>query len=440
MVQFFFKKPALSEAPLLGFSNSMWQSSGDKRDANGEVTTKSNWSEAAGKNGVPQFGNAYNHYDNYEADLDIMQRDGCTSYRFSIEWKDIEPEEGVINEIALAHYGKIIAACKKRGIEPMVTLMHFVEPYWFTQKGGFEKEENIQKYFVPHCERIFKAFQKDVKLWCTINEPSLQAFSGYLYGQFPPHRHSVQSTIDVLANLLKAHVEVYAALKQLEGGEEARIGIVHNVLKFVPGMSWEPLENFLTGFLTRITNDLVLNFFKTGVFYYHNLAAFKFFSDPRAKTSNDFIGLNYYANAMIGFNWKNIFGPTCRPDQVMGDMYLPIDAQGFAAAIDSCAELNVPVIISETGIADNTDRVRAMFLKEFLEVFEQKRAAGLDLRAFYFWTFKKNIEWNEGDTKDFGMYNPDGTDKASTNIYRLFMQKYLLVPEKVEPAPARLTG
>ena len=411
---------------LLGLANSMWQASGDKRNAQGEVITKSNWSEGAGKNGLPQFGNAYHHYDSYETDMDIMQAAGYNCYRFSIEWKDIEPNEGELNEIALAHYEKIIAACLARKMTPMVTLLHFVEPYWFTQKGGFEKEENIEKHFLPHCGRLFRRFGNKVKFWCTINEPAVQAFSGYLYGQFPPHRHSLEKTVTVLLNLLKAHVAVYFYLKQLTHGPDAQIGIVHNILKFIPGYRWEPIEAFACSFLTEITNDLVMKFFQTGEFHYHKWPLVRIdYAEPAAKFSNDFIGLNYYASAVIGFNRENVFGPTCFAGDVMGDMFLRIDSAGFAAAIDAAASLKLPIYVTEIGIAAKTDAVRAQFYTEYLDVFARKRAEGINLRGLCVWSLFKNIEWNQGESKDFGIYRRDGSKTQGAVIYENWVRQQL---------------
>ncbi|MGJ3627342.1 family 1 glycosylhydrolase [Sphingomonas sp. MMS24-JH45] len=58
------------------------------------------------------------------------------SYRFSIEWARIEPEEGVFSRVALDHYQRCIDACLHRGIEPMLTFHHFSNPLWVARKGG----------------------------------------------------------------------------------------------------------------------------------------------------------------------------------------------------------------------------------------------------------------------------------------------------------------
>ena len=69
----------------------------------------------------------------------------------------------------------------------------------------------------------------------------------------------------------------------------------------------------------------------------------------------DYIGLNFYSDAIIGFNTKNFFGPTHFPHQTMGDFYGPIDPEGFSEAILDISFINVPIYITENGMAEKND-------------------------------------------------------------------------------------
>lgn len=405
---------------LLGFANSIFQAS-DK-----SVSGHSNWTQAASFGTVPALDQPRNHFDmnQFRQDLDHMVALGVNSYRFSIEWSQIQPQsgKGYFNEAIIGQYGKMINECLIRGIQPMMTLFHFNEPRWFTNRGGFEAEENIAD-FILFCTEMFKRFQDRVKLWCTINEPSIHAFSGYLYGQFPPHEHSLQKTVTVLKNLLKAHTEAYQAIKKMEGGESAQIGIVHNPLHFVPRYRWEPIECILSKFLTHITDHLVMQYLSSGEYHYHfPMIASEKYVNTYAQPY-DFIGLNYYADAVLGFNRKNIFGPTCFPHQEMGDMYLPIDPTGFSQAIDHMAALGKPIYITETGIADAEDKLRGKFLEQYFTVVKDKVKQGVDIRGVYHWTFADNYEWNEGYTKKFGLFDVNRTRRASATTFEKFIKE-----------------
>ena len=92
-------------------------------------------------------GKATNHYELYEQDLDLVRKMNMNAFRLSIEWSRIQPEKGAWDAAAVEHYKAVLAACKQRGIEPIVTLFHFTLPVWFAEIGGFEKRANV-KYFV----------------------------------------------------------------------------------------------------------------------------------------------------------------------------------------------------------------------------------------------------------------------------------------------------
>ena len=73
-------------------------------------------------------GKATNHYELYEQDLDLARKMNMNAFRLSIEWSRIQPEKGAWNAAAVEHYKAVLAACKQRGIEPIVTLFHFTLP------------------------------------------------------------------------------------------------------------------------------------------------------------------------------------------------------------------------------------------------------------------------------------------------------------------------
>lgn len=411
-------KPVSQQELLFGFSNSTFQAYYGHGDGD------SNWTHASKNGTVPPLDYSIELWEKFEDDLDLMVQTGVNSYRFSFEWSQIEPEQGQFNQIAIARYRQMINACVNRGIKPMMTLYHFNEPLWFTKLGGFEKEINIQ-HFVNFCKTIFNCFHDKVELWCSINEPGIQAFSGHLIGRFPPHQRSLRKALNVLTNLLKAHTAVYKTLKQMRGGQEIQIGIVHNPLKFIPRYSWEPISVLLSKFFTKITNNLIIEFLKTGHLKY-GIPWFgpKAYYDPSAMDSYDFLGLNFYAHPVIGFNKVNFFGPTSFPHQEMGEMYLPLDSENFGHAIDEFASLGKPVYVTETGIADSKDKLREKFLKEYLEVFQKKRQAGVDLRGIYYWTFADNYEWNEGYEKKFGLHDRHRNKRSSAIIFEEFMWEH----------------
>lgn len=394
----------------------------------------SNWARfedqknGCGKN-KDRSGFSVDHWNNYLQDIALMKEMKLNSFRFSIDWSAIEPKQGEINYDAIKHYHDLCDALNAAGITPMATLHHFTHPAWFDDLGGFEKEENIV-HLVTFSKRVFEELHTKIPLWCTINEPAIHAFTGYLIGIHSPGKSikngGLTACPNVLKNLLEAHVQIYETLKNLPGGQEAQIGIVHNILKFAPRYWWEPAEAILSSFFTTITNDLVMEFFKDGIFDYDPmlLPVSVYHSNPRAPHSFDFFGLNYYATAVAGFNTNNIFGSTCFPGQIMSDMDLPIDPQGFAQALDDAAQFGKPIYVTENGIADEADFRRRILLDDYLEVLKNKIESGIDIRGYYHWTLVDNYEWHNGFDPKFGLCSADRMIRPSGYKYRKLIEKY----------------
>jgi beta-glucosidase len=71
------------------------------------------------------------------ADLDFG------SYRLSLEWARIEPEEGLFAVAALDHYRRVLATCHERGLSPCVTFHHFPNPLGVTAEPRIELDAFI---------------------------------------------------------------------------------------------------------------------------------------------------------------------------------------------------------------------------------------------------------------------------------------------------------
>ena len=97
---------------------------------------------------------------------------GLNTYRFSIEWARIEPEQGYFSNAALDHYRRVLAACHEQGLFPMVTFYHFSSPRWFAALGGWEKPAGAD-LFVRYCERAARHLGDLIGAATTFNEPNL---------------------------------------------------------------------------------------------------------------------------------------------------------------------------------------------------------------------------------------------------------------------------
>ena len=80
-------------------------------------------------------GDAIDHYHRYREDIALIASLGFTTYRFSLEWARIEPEEGHFSVAELDHYRRVLETCHEHGLTPVVTYHHFTSPRWLLAAG-----------------------------------------------------------------------------------------------------------------------------------------------------------------------------------------------------------------------------------------------------------------------------------------------------------------
>ena len=79
------------------------------------------WEEQGHIEGGARSGMAADHWNRFKEDLKIAADLGLNSYRFSVEWARLQPEEGRWDPEAMEWYRELIAECERRGLQPMRT-------------------------------------------------------------------------------------------------------------------------------------------------------------------------------------------------------------------------------------------------------------------------------------------------------------------------------
>lgn len=394
----------------------LWGTATAAYQVEGNLTNNwSKWENEHHPNGQPKIKNgdkcglSCDHWNRYKEDYKLIKDLGLNSYRFSIEWSRVEPEEGKFDQAAIEQYKDMCKELLDLGIKPMVTLHHFTNPLWFEDKGAFENKENI-KYLVRFSEKLFSELGPYVDMWCTINEPAVYIAHGYFLGDFPPgHKDLAKATV-ALENILNAHVEIYKTIKSMPGGKEAQIGIVKQIFHFDPYNKYNPLDRTLCYYLNHLFNETVMEFFQTGVFK----VKIPFVINERSENysavrSNDFIGLNYYSNVKLKlkFDHQQFFEIKYRDSDIITDIPHTVYPEGIYRALHEVRKLNVPIYITENGLADADDSRRKLFLKRYLWAVSKAISEGIDVRGYFYWSLLDNFEWNEGYEPRFGLYHVD---------------------------------
>ena len=366
-----------------------------------------NWTrfEPSSKSGQ-KSGRACDHWNRKEQDIELIKDLNVTHYRFSLEWSRIEPKMGTWNQDAIDWYSDLVDQLLRNGIQPMVTLHHFTNPLWWEDMGAFEDEANIL-YWIRFCSKMFEVLSDRVEWWCTINEPAVYATMGYVLGEFPPGERSFKKTRQVSLNLMRAHARCYRTLKSMENGATRKIGLVKNINLFDPYRWWNPLHRFQAKLLDGMFNRCWIDGLKTGRF--KSPSAFKSVTIDGLKGSSDFIGVNYYTHLLATpfMPTKVEIDPLIRPWEERTDFRYPMYAEGLKRAFEMVAPLNIPIIVTENGVADDDDDMRPEHVRRHLQVTAEAIENGLDIRGFYHWSLMDNFEWAEGYEQCFGLYHVD---------------------------------
>lgn len=310
-------------------------------------------------------GRACDHYNRFEEDFDIAKSLGHNAHRFSVEWSRIEPEEGKWDEKEIEHYKKVIKALRERGIEPFVTLWHWTQPLWVRDIGGWENKKTID-YFSRYVEKLAASFGNDVKFWIVVNEPNIYAALGYIRGSQPPGVKNIFKAIRVFNNLTDAHKKAHQIIHK--HGEAAKVGSANSVIYFDAGNN-----NFFVNRVLVFIADYFWNrrfFKKTGGF-------------------NDFIGANYYTRRLAGFS----FG--MEDQKPVSDLGWEIAPEGIYYVLKRLKSYNLPVYITENGIADAKDDKREEFITQHLRMVHKAIEEGVDVRGYFYWSLLDNFEMPE---------------------------------------------
>ena len=347
-------------------------------------------------------GDACDHYHRYASDIALLAGLGFSTYRFSIEWARIEPEEGFFSNAALDHYRRMIAACHAARVTPMVTFHHFTAPLWFTRDGGWEDAKSVDR-FARFCERAGAALGDLISYACTINEanipvmltlmreganpgswqrPKSFAAAARLCGGTPERLapYLLCNGHATVANLIAAHRKSYEILKSHVKGP---VGITLSLNDFQA----EPGGEALRDMADRIINVQFLE----------------------ALRGDDFVGVQTYTRAKFGA--KGIVPPANSAERTqMGYEFYP---QALEATIREAARISgCPVIVTENGIGTEDDSRRIAYTQAALEGVLRCLRDGIDVRGYIHWSLMDNYEWLEGYHPKFGLVEVNRATQA----------------------------
>ena len=171
---------------------------------------------------------ASDFYNRYGEDLELCERFGINGIRVSIAWSRIFPEgAGAVNPEGVEFYHNVFAECRRRGVEPFVTLHHFDTPAALYDDGDFLNRATVDA-FVEYARFCFAEYADDVTYWFTFNEIWAVATNQYIEGVWPRgHQARLDLAFQCEHNMMVAHARAVNLYKEM--GYGGKIGIVHSL-------------------------------------------------------------------------------------------------------------------------------------------------------------------------------------------------------------------
>ncbi|XP_058074187.1 beta-glucosidase 24-like [Magnolia sinica] len=432
-------------------------------------------------------------YHRYKEDVQILKNLGTDLYRFSISWPRIFPggstRHGAVNLKGVQYYNNLINELIKNGIEPCATIFHWDVPQVLEDEYGGFRSKRILDDYSEFAEFCFKAFGDRVKMWVTINEPSIFSTHGYENGINAPGRCSPPSCpagdssrepYIVAHNLLLAHsraVKIYRS--KYQKNQKGRIGISVHSDWYMPLSSSkadvDATQRVLDNTLGLYLDPVVFGDYPSSVkkLVGNRLPIFTEQESNDIKGSSDFIGMNHYITMYVMDNSTAVPAPpmdgptqdepdspevqdtfaitTSEKDGVAigpsegGVSYWRSYPFGIKLLLDyiKVKYENPPVYITEIGyvnlddgqpleeILQDTDRIQ--FIKDTLNYTLQAMSEGADIRGYLLWSYIDNFEWDNGYSFRLGLYYVNYTNndqrripKASATWFREAMNTDLM--------------
>ena len=343
----------------------------------------------------------------WREDFDRAAETGQNAHRFSLEWSRIQPTPDTWDEEAIEKYRLMLRGLRERNLTALVTLHHFTDPLWVTERGGWENPE-IVGLFEKFTRKVVDALKEYNTLWCTINEPNVYALSGYVVGAFPPGKKDIRLSMRVLGNMVRAHAASYRAIHELQ--PESRVGYALHYRPMVPRLNWSPLDRLMRNIRYSGVNMGFPSAISTGVMR----SPVGSQNIPEAKGTQDYLGLNYYSVDTV---WFDLFKPGemfsnsgyPKNADMSGTNFIANIPEGIFNSIKWIERTypNLPIIITENGVEDSDDHMRPRYIAQHLHQVWRAVNFNWQVKGYFHWSLVDNFEWERGWTQRFGLWGLD---------------------------------
>lgn len=389
------------------------------------------------------------HFNRYKEDVSLMKQTGHNSFRVSISWARMFPEDGrgSVNPEAIDFYRSLFTEMNENGVKVFANLYHFDMPAALQDIGGWESREVIDAY-VHFADTCFKEFGDLVFHWFTFNEPLGPILGSYMedfhYPNIMDFKRGVQATFFTVL----AHAKAIEAHSKYNLG--SKIGVILNLSPTFP-RSNQPEDvkaaHIADLFYTRSFLDAMVK----GEFNKELIEILKEYdqmpidvTDADLKVIKDntaqILGLNYYEprrvkarmtaisdNAMFSPEWffEHHVMPGRRMNEYRGwEIYergiydLCVDIRDNYGNIESFISENGMGVANEERFMDEKGQViddyRIEYIQDHLAYVWLAIQDGCNINGYHLWTFIDCWSWINSYKNRYGLVSLNLETKERT--------------------------
>lgn len=388
---------------------------------------------------------AVDHYHRMPQDVALMRRLGLGSYRFSVSWARVKPDDAAPNPKGLDFYSRLVDELLDAGILPWLTLYHWDLPQAVEETGGWANRDTSRR-FLEYAEIVHDALGDRVTHWTTFNEPLCSSLIAYAGGEHAPGRTEPRAALAALHHQHLAHGLAVASLRERGA---AKLGITLNLTNAIPHDPSDPADVDAARRIDELWNGAFLEPLLLGRYpagFLDDVAGHGF--DEIVRDGDlaliaqpiDFLGVNHYHDDNVsGRPLPEGTPPGLRPTDKPGaspfvgsehvtfpSRDLPRTAMGWEVNPAGLRTLLVrlsreyptlpPLFVTENGSAYDDvvsadgavhDADRVAYLEAHVDAVADAIADGADVRGYFAWSLLDNFEWAWGYEKRFGIVRVD---------------------------------
>jgi beta-glucosidase len=350
-------------------------------------------------------GDACDHYHLYGQDIAMLADLGFNTFRFSVEWARIEPEEGFFSRAELEHYRRVLGVCQEHGLTAMVTYNHVSLPRWFAMKGGWQNQKSAGLY-ARYCEKVTKHLGDMIGYASTMNEGDLPQLLNWIH---PPGLPDDKSVTEMMQTSLEG-------VRKQTGSQEFSNFFLGDIKRRRDGMlaahgaAKEAIKGsrpqLPVGFNLAMQDDQPAGEDN----HVEQKRADVYGPWLEEARSCDYLGVQTYGRSIV--RDRDLPPPNGAELTQAGMEFYPECVEHVVRY--AAKEARVPIIVSENGVATEDDTRRVEYYQRAVAGLKRAIDDGVDVRGYVAWSLMDNFEWMSGYTPKFGIVAVDRETQKRT--------------------------